>query len=186
MFLTTKLLNQRFLLVKLKLFFRKVLSAIMNWLDITEYLCHKLTQICCACRNHNPVLFSLVTYHRVCIKSNTTGATSEARTTHLSGEPEFVLVFFKVVSFCSCQITCILIFISMLWCPLWFPRKMLLVLVNTISFVGCSCFINVICIYLNTLVSNTISIIIWCSCHLRVMRRVSLEQEFGFLCMSAL
>ena len=32
-------------------------------------------KICSVCRNHNPVLSSFMTYHRVCNKRNMTGAT---------------------------------------------------------------------------------------------------------------
>jgi hypothetical protein len=38
----------------------------MTWLTAMEYLCHKWPWICFTCRNHSPVLFSLMTYHRVC------------------------------------------------------------------------------------------------------------------------
>ena len=41
------------------------------------------------CRKHFPVLSSLMTYHRVCNKINTTDATSGAGTAHPSGAPEF-------------------------------------------------------------------------------------------------
>ena len=33
---------------------------------VTEYLCHKWPHICYVCRNHNPILSSFMTYHRVC------------------------------------------------------------------------------------------------------------------------
>jgi hypothetical protein len=39
--------------------------------------------------NHNPVLFSFKTYHRVCNNSNTTGATCGTGTVHPSGVPKF-------------------------------------------------------------------------------------------------
>jgi len=39
---------------------------------------------------HNPVLSSFMTYHRVCDKSNTTGATCGAGTAFLSGAHEFI------------------------------------------------------------------------------------------------
>ena len=37
-----------------------------------QYLCHKLPQIYSVCRNHNLVISSFMTYHRVCNKSNRT------------------------------------------------------------------------------------------------------------------
>ena len=43
-----------------------------------EYLCHKWQRICSVCRNHNPILSSLMTYHRGGNKSNTMGATCGA------------------------------------------------------------------------------------------------------------
>ena len=52
-----------------------------------------LDMICPIRRNHNPGLSSSTTYHRVCNKSNTTGATCGAETANISGAPEFTPVF---------------------------------------------------------------------------------------------
>ena len=52
----------------------------MTWSTITWYLCHKCQRICSTCRNHNPVLFSYMTYHQVSNKSITTGVTCGAGT----------------------------------------------------------------------------------------------------------
>ena len=41
----------------------------------------EMTRICPNCRNHNLALSSLMSYHRVCYKSNTTTATSGTGTT---------------------------------------------------------------------------------------------------------
>ena len=60
----------------------------MIWLTVTECLCYKGPRICSVCRNHYLVLSSFMNYHRVCNKSNTTGATSASRTTYSSGIPE--------------------------------------------------------------------------------------------------
>jgi hypothetical protein len=49
--LTRKLLNQGFLLVKLKLSFT---VTSMTWLTVMEYLCHKWPRICSTCRKHFP------------------------------------------------------------------------------------------------------------------------------------
>ena len=57
---TRNLLNQRFLLVKLKS------SASMTWLIAMEYLCHKWPRISSTCRKHFPVLSTFMTYYRVC------------------------------------------------------------------------------------------------------------------------
>ena len=68
------------LLVKLKSSIRKFHGRHMPWLTFTEYLCHIWPRICYICRNHYPVLSSLMTYQRVCNKStcNTMGSTSGA------------------------------------------------------------------------------------------------------------
>ena len=63
--------------------------AIMTSLTVTEYPCHKRPRICSVCRNHNPVLSSIITYHLVCNKNNTTGATTGKGTVYPSGAPEF-------------------------------------------------------------------------------------------------
>ena len=41
------------------------------------------------CHNHNLALSSFMTYHRVCNKSNTTGATSEGGTAYHYRAPKF-------------------------------------------------------------------------------------------------
>ena len=51
-----------------------VTVATMTWLSNTEYLCHRWPRIYSVCRNHNPVLFSIMNLFRVCNKSNTTDA----------------------------------------------------------------------------------------------------------------
>jgi hypothetical protein len=56
--LTRKLLNQGFLLVKLKSSLRN--EATMTWLTVMEYLCHKWPRIC------STSLSSFMAYHRVC------------------------------------------------------------------------------------------------------------------------
>ena len=79
--LTRKLLNQGVLVVKL---------------TVTEYLCHKRPRTCSICRNHNLALSSFMTYHRVCSKSNMTGATSGADS-H-SGATEHLIVWFVLLN----------------------------------------------------------------------------------------
>jgi hypothetical protein len=44
--------------------------------------------------NYNPVFASCMTYHKVCNKSNTTGATSVAVTAYLSGTSELSPVMY--------------------------------------------------------------------------------------------
>ena len=53
----------------------------MTWLTVTEYL----SQMWWICRYENPVLFSFMTYHPVCNKQNTTGATSRSGIAYPSG-----------------------------------------------------------------------------------------------------
>ena len=85
--LTMKLLNQGFILVRLKSSLFTV--AIVTWLTVMEYMCHKWPRICSTCRKHFPVFSSFMTYHRVCSLINTTGVTSGAGTAYLSGAHEF-------------------------------------------------------------------------------------------------
>jgi hypothetical protein len=59
--LIRKLLNQGFLLVKLKSSLRTFTVATMAWLTVMEYICHKWPRICSTCRKHFPII-----YHRVC------------------------------------------------------------------------------------------------------------------------
>jgi hypothetical protein len=65
----------------------------MNWLSVTEHLCHKWRRVCSTCCIHFPVLSSFRTCHRVCYQSNTTGATSGSGTAtfpeHLNSLPIF-------------------------------------------------------------------------------------------------
>jgi len=66
--LTRNLLNQGFLLVKLKSSLRKCYGRHHDLvaIDRMEYLCHKWLWICSTCRKHFPVLSSFMSYHRVC------------------------------------------------------------------------------------------------------------------------
>jgi hypothetical protein len=48
-------------------------------------------------RNHNLFLSSVMTYHRVCDKSNTTGVTSRAVTAYYLGASEFTSGFSGIV-----------------------------------------------------------------------------------------
>jgi hypothetical protein len=65
----------------------------MTWLTVEEYLHHKWPPTCFVFRNHNPVLCSFITYHRICIKSNPRGTTSIAGIAYHSGAPEFTPIF---------------------------------------------------------------------------------------------
>ena len=89
MLLTRKLLNQGFLEIRLNHNIESFTDATMTWLTVMEYLCHKWSRICSICRNHNLVLSSLITYHWICNKSNTTGAACGAGTAYPSPTHEF-------------------------------------------------------------------------------------------------
>jgi hypothetical protein len=65
----------------------------MTWLTVMEYLCHKWPRIGSTYRKHTPVISLFMTYHRVCKKINTTGATSRAGTAYPSEVPEYTLGF---------------------------------------------------------------------------------------------
>jgi hypothetical protein len=62
-------------------------------MTLVTAICHKWPRICSTYRKHFPVLSSIMTYHRVCNKINTTGATSGAGTAYPSGAPEFTPCF---------------------------------------------------------------------------------------------
>jgi len=76
-----KLLNQGHLVVMLK-------SSLLKFYRCG--LCHKWQQICSICSNHNPFRSTFMTYHQVCKKSNTMGATSGVGTAYTSGAHEFI------------------------------------------------------------------------------------------------
>ena len=73
--------------------FESVTISSMTWVVVTEYLCHKWPRICSVCRNHNSVLSWFMTYHKVCHKSTTMGATFRAATAYPSAAPEFIPLF---------------------------------------------------------------------------------------------
>jgi hypothetical protein len=62
-----------------------------------EYLCHKWSPICSTCHKHFLVLSPFMTYHWVCNKSITTGATNRTGTVCSSGTP----VFFSGATICE-------------------------------------------------------------------------------------
>jgi hypothetical protein len=72
--LTRKLLNQGFLLVKLKSSLRKIYGRHHDFVDRYGIYVSRMT-ICSTCHTLFPVLSSFMTYHRVSNKINMTGAT---------------------------------------------------------------------------------------------------------------
>ena len=87
--ITRKLLNQGFLLVKLKSSLRKFFGRHHDLVDRNGISVSQMTTDCSTCRKHFPILSSLTTYYRVCNQINTTGAISGEGTTYHTGAPEF-------------------------------------------------------------------------------------------------
>ena len=69
--------------------FDSFVVAMLTWLTVTEYLCQKWPQICSICRNYDSVLSLIMTYHRVCNTTNTTGVKCGRETANPSGILEF-------------------------------------------------------------------------------------------------
>ena len=68
----------------------------MTRLTFTVYMCNKLPRISSVWLIHNLVLSALMSYHPVCCKCNTTGATSGAGTIYpseLLSSPWYLLCF---------------------------------------------------------------------------------------------
>ena len=116
--LTRKLLNQWFILVKLKSSLQTFYGRIMTLLNVMEYLYHKWSLICSTLRKHFPVLPFCMTYH-------TTGATSGAGTAYPSGTPQFIPIFSGVrVTRSLVCVVCSSIY--GFWLPLWYLQALLL------------------------------------------------------------
>ena len=110
-------------MVKLKSSLRTFMVTTLNWLTVTEYLCHKWPQICSVCRNHNSVLSSFMIYHRVYNKSNMTDATSGTGTYYLSRAPELTpLPFFSGDLVVQFLVFCVVCCWSLSCCPLGFSH----------------------------------------------------------------
>jgi hypothetical protein len=89
--LTRKLLNQGFLLVKLKSSLTSKVLLSPLWLGWPLWnMCNKWPRICSTFRKHFPVLSLFMTCHRICNYINTTGVTNGTGTAYPSGAPEFI------------------------------------------------------------------------------------------------
>jgi hypothetical protein len=101
--LSRKLLNQGFLLVKMKSSLRKFYDRHHNLVDrygISVWQINDNGYVPFVVCNHNPVLSSFITDHWVCNrKSNTTGFTCGTGTAYLSGASEYNLGYWRV-SYC--------------------------------------------------------------------------------------
>ena len=114
--LTRKLLNQGFLMVKLKASFRKFYG---RRYDLRNIYFYKSPWICFVCHNPNPVLSSLMTNHWVYNKGNTT---SQLWSRNCPTLPEhlntsqflvgFVLVMQSLVFFCVVCCRSLFVFLS--------------------------------------------------------------------------
>jgi hypothetical protein len=94
--------------------FESFMVTTLTWLTVTGYQYHKWPRICSACRVHNPVLSSFMTYHRVCNKCNTTDVKCGIGTAYPSGAPEFTPGFNGVRvarSLVFCLMFCRLLFV---------------------------------------------------------------------------
>ena len=105
---------------------------------------------CTVCRCHNPVLSSLMAYRQVCMKSNTTGVTSEARPAYNSGTSEFTLVISGVhvaqslvfcVVFCESLFDISSFFFWPLYCLSFFDLQLLIISLVSWNF---SCYTSIL------------------------------------------
>ena len=109
-----------------------------NIVNRYKYLCHKWPRICSVCHNHNVILYSFMTYHRVWNKNNTTLTTCGTETAYPSGASELTLVFRGVrvpqslvfcVNFCRSMFVLLssFSFFHCIVCPsiygLWWSRR---------------------------------------------------------------
>jgi hypothetical protein len=93
--LTRKLLHQGFLVAQLK---------------------SSLLRVCSVCGNHIPFFFTFMTYHRVCNKSNTTGASRGDEIAHLSGSPNWAPVITCISGICVVHLVKIHVFTYLVQC----------------------------------------------------------------------
>jgi succinate dehydrogenase hydrophobic anchor subunit len=80
--------------------FERFTVVTMTWLTVTVYLYHIWLGISFICRNHNQGLSLFTTYHRVCNKITTTGATCGEGTTFSSGSPRCLVLLLDIL-FCA-------------------------------------------------------------------------------------
>ena len=77
---------------------------------------------------HKPIISSLISYHRVCKKSITTGGTSGAETAYLSREHEFIPVFIGIRVAQSLVFLCSVFMCSVFMCSVVFCRSLFFLL----------------------------------------------------------
>ena len=99
-----------------------------------------MTKTYSVCRNHNPIISSFMTYHRVCNKSNKTGATHWAGTAYPSAHPSSPI--FSGVRFAQSLVFCVMLcrslfillsfFVFSLYCMSFDLRLLITLLVSSI------------------------------------------------------
>ena len=85
--------------------------------------------VCSICRSHFPVLFALMTYHRMYNQVSTTGVTSGAETAYPSGTPMFwCCSCYSIFSFIFCRSLFVLLFFfsRTLFCLTFFDLRTLI------------------------------------------------------------
>jgi len=125
--------------------FESLTVTTMTWLTARKYLCHKWPWICSVGRNHNPVLSSIMTYHRFCNKINTTDATFGAATADPSGSHELSLLCSRV-RVARCVVFCVV------FCRLLFA--LLVIVLSVLWFTASCCLFSVFNLFLSVVVRN--------------------------------
>jgi hypothetical protein len=93
----------------------------MACLAVTEYSFHKWQRICSVFVITAPAAFSFMNCHRVCNKSNTTGATNETGIAYTSGAYEFPPPRFCWIRVAHIFVLCVVVLYDCLsFCPLSF------------------------------------------------------------------
>ena len=126
---TRKLLNQGFQVVKLKSSLQKLYCH--HYVNSTTYMCQKLSRVCSACHNHNPVLSLFMIYHPFCNKSNMMGTTSGAGTVCPSKIPMFLSGDHVFLVFC-------------VKCTAWYYRSMYSGRVSSSCSTSGTCCVNLV------------------------------------------
>ena len=136
-------------MAKLKTSLGKICGSHHDLVNGYGCLWHRYPRICSVCRSYIPVLLSsFMSYLRILNKSNTTGATSGAGTVYPSEARMFVPVFqcgvvlFNLSNYISPRFQVHIKNSSAMSCP---SKNEVRFVFTPICFVGCSCFIYVIC-----------------------------------------
>lgn len=96
------------------------------WITVTEYLCHKLTQLYSVCRNHNLALSAFMTY-RICSKS-------AAETTYSSHQELYNGVRCSLYSFLCGLCRSLFVFFQLVSCLSFLELAFLITSLVTLNF----------------------------------------------------